>query len=238
MVLKRAKKFFRDLRASWDFVNMPRRSEAEQGRAKFTWWERHVKMRIDRHEGRLKGEKARKAKEKLDKAFAIDVGCGSSLSRIAKYAKENPNKVFVGVNVRNLNKVGKAHLKSFPNLFFVRADALDALKLLEPNSKTVINMDNFPYFDYGKFLPQNLSYRQRLFSGVFRALKSGGSFTLTTDKTELAVQELSAAGFKVGKPRQWGQGSLSLEYGSPETRSWRFSGRGLPFLIVAKKLAE
>lgn len=190
---------------------------------------------LGKHDKKLSDSEARKARKKFAKAFALDLGAGSGAERTIKYARENPDRIFVAVDTENPSVKSRIVLRKVPNLFFVRADALEALKLVESSSKQIINMDNFPFFDSVNELPVNIEYRKMLFSEVFRSLKPGGTLTITTDHYKLAIKELAEAGLKVRTAERWGSRNLTEDKAAKYTAYRMYSLRGAPMQLTAKK---
>lgn len=195
------------------------------------WYEKHYAVEQRK---RLSKKNAEKARQELEKAFAIDIACGKP-AQLIFYAKMHPERFFVGIDSGEMNREWENKLKATPNAFLIRADALQALELVKTNSKRIINIGNFPYFDKGRELAGNIAYRKKLFAEVFRTLKPNGTLLLTTHFPELAKTELEEAGFKARKPISWGKGRLKLEYASEYTKFFSAGLHGAPLLIIAKK---
>ena len=173
------------------------------------------------------------AGKNLNGSTIVDLACGSRLERLIKYASEHPHVAFVGVDIRPLAKSIAETFSALPNLYFVRAGALEALKLVKPSSKSVINMDNFPYFDRGSDFHENVSYRKKLFRGIHSALRPRGLLTLTTNHAKLARTELEENGFKIVNSKFWGSEGLGFDLASRYTKA--LSSRNSMELIVARK---
>ncbi len=144
----------------------------------------------------LSGIKRKKAQRLLNLAYSIDIACSNFPRKILEQAKENPQKIFVGVDTQKISPKYRKLLRKQKNVFFIQADALEALELVEVNSKTKITMDNFPFLEFKNELPENIQYRKKLFQKSFRALKRGGKLIMVTNMDK-AREELKEAGFRV-----------------------------------------
>ncbi|MFA5930835.1 MAG: hypothetical protein WC821_00820 [archaeon] len=188
----------------------------------------------ERNKVRLNPFQRKKYKSTLASAYSVDIACGQKPSQLIKYAQENPNKLFVGVEQFPVLSKYKSQLKKLKNAVFIRMDAREALSLMDSNSKRVLNMSQFPYFETG--VHGLTGFRKQILSETLRILRPGGTLALSTTQSELAIKELKEMGFLVRKPVPWGTARVPLEYGSEYTKGMTariFSEA--PSLIIAKK---
>jgi tRNA (guanine-N7-)-methyltransferase len=124
-----------------------------------------------------------------DAPVELEIGCGKGKFLVSR-AQESPERNFIGFDrVGKWMKVGdwRGSRRMLTNILFIKTDALEFLKVLEPSSADVIHM----YFPDP--WPKRRHRPRRLFTAAFLEilhgkLKPGGLIELATDDEDYFSQ--------------------------------------------------
>ena len=119
----------------------------------------------------------------------LEIGCGKGKFLVER-AQESPERNFIGIDrVGKWMKTGdrRGSNRQLSNITFIKAEALEFLKILEPECVEAIHM----YFPDP--WPKRRHRRRRLFTAdflglLYSKLKSGGLIELATDDTDYFSQ--------------------------------------------------
>lgn len=171
----------------------------------------------------------------------LEIGMGKG-QFLMELAKKNPDKNYIGIEKYDsvlIRALEKRSMEEMHNLFFVRFDANDLLRIFEPGEISGI------YLNFSDPWPKDRHVKRRLTSRNFlqiydQVLKKDGRVEFKTDNRNLfdfSVEEVKEAGWKLDvctydlhNDEEHNQGNVMTEYEA------KFSGMGHPIhkMIISR----